>query len=73
MSEILIQPLNAWCGVLRSPPEQVSEGQPRTTELVVEPDAEVVQRGILAANRARKPLNSWGRSRHSPKALKSLS
>src|SRR5215203_2008395 len=29
---------------MRSPLEQVSEGQPRTTKLVVEPDAEVVQR-----------------------------
>src|SRR5215216_7808542 len=35
--------LNAWCE-MRSPLEQVSEGQPRTTKLVVEPDAEVVQR-----------------------------
>src|SRR5215216_4349505 len=34
---------NAWCE-MRSPLEQVSEGQPRTTKLVVEPDAEVVQR-----------------------------
>ena len=29
--------------VRRSPPEQVSEGQPGTAELLVEPDAESVQ------------------------------
>src|SRR5215210_9532424 len=28
---------------MRSPSEQVSEGQPGTTELLIEPDAEVVQ------------------------------
>src|SRR5688572_21902136 len=35
--------LNAWCE-FGSPLEQVSEDQPRSTELLVEPDAEVVQR-----------------------------
>ncbi len=35
-------PLNAWCE-LRSPSQQVGEGQPGATEPIVEPDAEVVQ------------------------------
>src|ERR687897_1022969 len=35
--------LNAWCE-LRSPTQQVCKGQAGTTELIVEPDAEVVQR-----------------------------
>src|SRR5215212_6669605 len=35
--------LNAWCE-LRSPSQQVGEGQPGATEPIVEPDAEVVQR-----------------------------
>src|SRR5215207_3624877 len=39
----MMRSVNAWCE-MRSPLEQVSEGQPRTTKLVVEPDAEVVQR-----------------------------
>jgi hypothetical protein len=36
--------LNAWCELLRSPPQQVGEGKSRATEAVIEPDAEVVQR-----------------------------
>ena len=35
--------LNAWCE-LRSPSQQVGENQPRASKLLVEPDAEVVQR-----------------------------
>src|ERR671910_749829 len=35
--------LNAWCE-LRSPLQQISESQPRTTKLLVEPDTEIVQR-----------------------------
>jgi hypothetical protein len=35
--------LNAWCE-LRSPSQQVGESQPRASKLLVEPDAEVVQR-----------------------------
>src|SRR5215218_6710407 len=34
--------LNAWCE-LRSPLQQISESQPRTTKLLVEPDTEIVQ------------------------------
>ena len=34
--------LNVWCE-LRSPSQQVGEGQPGATEFIVEPDAEVVQ------------------------------
>src|SRR5215203_6430927 len=33
---------NAWCE-LRSPLQQISESQPRTTKLLVEPDTEIVQ------------------------------
>ena len=33
--------LNAWCE-LRSPLQQISESQPRTTKLLVEPDTEIV-------------------------------
>ncbi len=41
--ELDIDILNAWCKLLRLPPQQVSEGKTRTTELLIEPDAEVVQ------------------------------
>src|SRR5918995_6996009 len=43
MDRWLNDSLNAWCE-LRSPTQQVCKGQARTTELIVEPDAEVVQR-----------------------------
>jgi hypothetical protein len=50
-------PLNAWCE-LRSPSQQVGKGQPRTTELIVEPEIEIVQRNGITAKRARHPLMS---------------
>src|SRR5215212_1027296 len=35
--------LNAWCE-LNLPSQQIGKGQPRTTELLVEPHTEIVQR-----------------------------
>src|SRR5215210_6057456 len=37
------EPFNAWCE-LNLPSQQIGKGQPRTTELLVEPHTEIVQR-----------------------------
>src|ERR687897_267092 len=64
--------LNAWCEFRDHHPSKsakANRGRPSCSLSQIEK----LCKAILAAKRARNPLSSWGRSRHRPKALNSLS
>jgi hypothetical protein len=64
--------LNAWCELCGHHPNRsakASRGRPSCSLSQMQK----LCKATLAASRARKPSSSWGRSRHRPKVLKSLS